>query len=60
LGGVRTEKAVECGDGEDAGGTRPARRSHTRRFGAVTGLADRLADAWAEQLGLPAEKAPNG
>ncbi|AKN70130.1 MULTISPECIES: hypothetical protein [Streptomyces] len=67
MGGVRTEKAVERGDGEEAGGTRPARRRPTMSFDAIAGLADRLADEWAARLGLPAahlglpaEQLPNG
>ncbi|MEU6668843.1 hypothetical protein [Streptomyces sp. NPDC046727] len=60
MGRTRTEKAVELGDGEDAGGTWPARRRHTMRFDAIAGLADRLADEWAAQLGLSPEQLPNG
>ncbi|WP_367140578.1 MULTISPECIES: hypothetical protein [Streptomyces] len=60
MAGMRTEKAVESGDHEGAGGSRPARRRHTMRFDTITGLADRLADEWAAQLGLSPERQPSG
>ncbi|MFF8725776.1 hypothetical protein ACF073_04715 [Streptomyces sp. NPDC015171] len=68
MGGVRGEKAAGSagagrggsGDGEDAGGTRQGHRRHLMRFDAIAGLADRLADEWAVQLGLSPEQVPQG